>query len=539
MSKNLLSPALALLLFCFAFSSCQKADNDHANGNNQNNDNRESNREPNVYYVTDFGAKADTSFLSTAAIQKALDAATEAGGGKVVVTPGTYKIGTIVLKSNTTLEIMSGATLLGSPNLDDYIEMEWGHNKDRQPYHLITARDAENVEISGGGIIDGNGPAFWLDYDPANDPQWVKAKDLKVSPMAEIKNCKNVRIKDVEMRTGGGWTLHLYDSDHVQVQGVRILNNVFAPNGDGIDITGCFDVTISDCIIKTCDDAICLKTTVDSRECKRVVVSNNVIECLCAALKIGNETFRDISQVTFSNNIVYNSSRAFAIYAESAGTIEDITVNNLICDTKAPLIYNRPIHLSLYLPEPGAGGRNGDWMHKEQKQWDYEGREPRLRNISISNVISKTEGRILIAAEEGRYIENLTLRDITMTYPFIEDPRPNVEKAKSSQFSPMNPDAKVARAALVAENVKNMVVDNMTINWPLTNTIPRDWQHKKRIANGTFDEFELNYSAARQTEFSAIWGRGLVGGYINTPESKASDKSMPRFDIKNSSIAVK
>ena len=176
------------------------------------------------------------------------------------------------------------------------------------------------------------------------------------------------------------------------------------------------------------------------------LVSNNVIECLCAALKIGNETFRDISQVTFSNNIVYNSSRAFAIYAESAGTVEDITVNNLVCDTKAPLIYNRPIHLSLYLPDPGAGDRNGDWMHQEKKQWDYEGREPRLRNISISNVTSKTEGRILITAEEGRYIENLTLRDINLTYPFIEDPRPNVEKAKSSQFSPRNPEAKVARA---------------------------------------------------------------------------------------------
>ena len=111
----------------------------------------------------------------------------------------------------------------------------------------------------------------------------------------------------MELITGGGWTLHLYDSQHVQVRGVRLINNLFAPNGDGIDITGGSDITISDNIIKTCDDAVCLKTSFDSGECKRVVVSNNVIECSCVALKIGNESFFYIQQVTFNNNVIYNS----------------------------------------------------------------------------------------------------------------------------------------------------------------------------------------------------------------------------------------
>lgn len=96
---------------------------------------------------------------------------------------------------------------------------------------------------------NGNGPAFWQDFDPAEDPQWKMAKPLKISPMVEIQECQDVRIKDVLLLTGGGWTLHLYDSDRIQVQGVKIINDLYAPNGDGIDVSGCHDVTISGCIM--------------------------------------------------------------------------------------------------------------------------------------------------------------------------------------------------------------------------------------------------------------------------------------------------
>lgn len=489
--------------------------------------------------ITDYGAKGDSATLNTQFIQKAIDAAEKSGGGKVTVPPGIYISGTIHLKNNVTLEVQSGAKILGSPNIDDYYQHKWGHNKDRQPYHLILAHKVKNIEICGGGTIDGNGQAYWENWNIDSLPKWIMAKDLKVSPMVEIEKCKNVRIKDVTLKTGGGWTLHLYDSDHVQVKGAKILNNVYSPNGDGIDISGCFDVTISDCIIKTCDDAICLKTMVDTRECKRVVVTNCVIECLCAALKIGNETFRDISQVTFSNCVIYGSSRAFAVYSESAGTISDILVDNIVTDSKVPLIYNRPIHLSLYLPEPGAGGRNGDWMFKEKKQWDYQGREPVLKNITISNFICKTEGRILITAEDGRFIENLTMTNINMTYPWIENPIPDVERMKSSQFAPVKREAKTATAAIVIENVKNLQLNGLTINWPTTKEVPEEWKFPKKIANGTLDYFYPEYKAAVEVDFNAIYGRGLEGGYIEASQVTATNPKLKPFDIKNSTVTIK
>jgi hypothetical protein len=491
-----------------------------------------------IYNILDYGARGDSSFVNTLAIQRAIDACTAAGGGTVLVPPGIYISGTIHLKDNVKFEVMAGATILGSADLADYYEHKWGHNNDRQPYHLILAYRAKNIEICGGGIIDGNGPAFWKDFEPDSLPQWIMAKELKISPMFEVEECTDVRISDVTLKTGGGWTLHLYNSDHVQVRGVKILNNVYAPNGDGIDITGCYDVTISDCIIKTCDDAICVKTTVDSRDSKRIVVTNCVIECLCAALKIGNESFRDISQITFSNCVIYGSSRAFAIYAESAGTISDIVVDNIVTDSQVPLLYNRPIHLSLYLPAPGAGNRNGDWMFKDKVQWDYQGREPQMKNITISNFTAKTEGRILITAEDGRFIENLKLSNINLTYPWIENPITYVDEVKSSQFAPVKRSAKIAPAAMVLENVKNLQLSGLNITWPESDEVPMDWQFKKKIANGTLNSFFPVYGKAVEVDFHAIYGRGLSGGFIQAYGLTATSPVLKPIDIKSSSVRV-
>ena len=68
---------------------------------------------------------------------------------------------------------------------------KWGHNKDRQPWHLVLAYKANNIEICGGGTIDGNGQAFWQDWHLDSLPKWIMAKDEKVSPMLEIEECTN------------------------------------------------------------------------------------------------------------------------------------------------------------------------------------------------------------------------------------------------------------------------------------------------------------------------------------------------------------
>lgn len=480
-----------------------------------------------TFYITKFGAKIDGKTLNTNAIQNTIDKAFNAGGGIVVINNGTFLSGTIFLKSNVTLRIEAGATLLGSPNIADYKELTWGHNRDRQPYHLIVADSTENVTIEGNGIIDGNGQAFWADYEKDATgnmvvPRWIRPKEKKISPLIEITRSRNINVRDVTVKTGGGWNLHLFNCDVAKVRGVNIVNSLYSPNSDGIDITGCNDVIVSDCYIKTCDDAICLKTTADSRECHRITVTNCVIETLCVGLKMGCvESNKDMTDVTFSNCIINNSSRAIGIYVKDGAIYDRITISNVTASTNAPLVFNRPLQI----------------MVNQLKDTSKLGG---IRNVIVSNFICETEGRILLTCQEGGFIENVILRDIVLRYPMIEDPRLYLSGSGSSQFPKTkdHPKAVGAHAAVVAENIKNMVVDNLLIEWPSGSETPKAWQHPERIENGTARIHKPVYSKARQTEFSAFWGNKLSGGYIRVPLACSSSNEKSVIVISNSNIKI-
>ena len=103
------------------------------------------------YQVSDFGAKADGITLNTGAIQRAIDAVNERGGGRLVFGPGKYLTGSIYLKSNVTLHLERGAVLLGSNNPYDY---------DREPglnTAFLLARGQKNIGVTGEGLIDCRG----------------------------------------------------------------------------------------------------------------------------------------------------------------------------------------------------------------------------------------------------------------------------------------------------------------------------------------------------------------------------------------------
>ncbi|HKK61101.1 MAG TPA: glycosyl hydrolase family 28 protein, partial [Bacteroidales bacterium] len=433
--------------------------------------------------ITDYGARGGGEATDTKYIQLAIDDAEKAGGGTVILPPGVYRSGTLFLKDNVTFRVMAGATLLGSPNIDDYTEMTWGHNKDRQPYHLIVAKGKENVTIEGKGIIDGNGEKFWKPYQKDEDgkmitPRWIMAQDKKVSPLIEIVESRNIYIKDVTIKTGGGWNLHLHDCDIAKISGINITNNLYSPNSDGIDITGCSDVIVSDCYIKTCDDAICIKTTPDSRSAHRITINNCIVETLCVGLKLGaTESYKDITDVTMSNCVINNSSRAIGLYVREGGTFENINISNIVANTNAPLIFNRPIHLMVEkrTPDSPLGG---------------------IRNVKISDFTCVTEGRILMTCQEGGFMDNIMLNNITLRYPMIEDPRPMVEGSGSGQFPKpeLHPGAMGARGAIVADNINNLVIDNLNIQWPETSETPDQWAHPERIENGSMRIHRMDYS---------------------------------------------
>ncbi len=449
--------------------------------------------------ILDHGADPSGKTLSTLAIQKCIDLVHQNGGGLVIVPSGTYIAGTLHLKSYIDFHLMPGAVIKASEHLADYPKTtDVGHNKDRQPYHWIYAEGQTDLSISGKGKLDGSGPAFW--HEEPSPSGWFREKSERPSPMIEFKQCKNVRIEDIQVTNSPGWTIHLIGCDRCWVRGITIDNHLYGPNTDGIDINGSHDVIISDCFIKCGDDAIVLKTTPDSRTCERVTVTNCIIETNCVALKLGAlESYKDMRQVTFSNCVVTRSPRAFGLYCTQGGTFEDIAVSNIVCDTTNSLKFNRAIHIDL-------------------RKWSPDSPMGKIRNVTVSNFIARSDGRILMTAQEGALLENITLSQIQLIYPKIDDPYPKGLDAGGAQFSNNNKEARAARGAVVAENIRNLVLSDLQITWP----------PQKAPTKATPDE----------PEFAVIWGRNLNDGMIRCPIARSNKLTGMPYRLKDSSIKV-
>jgi len=360
-----------------------------------------------LFDVREYGAKGDGKTKDTALIQKAVEACAAAGGGAVYLSPGTYLSGTIVLKDNVTFHLEAGATLLGSTVLADYV-LQPGPppTGDANGKHLLFARDAENVTLSGSGRIDGQGRAFWVPANrvpPKSEDLWrdVATYDWKPgdrpSPMVEFFNCRNLRIEDVTLANSFGWTLRPIECDTVFIRGLKIRNPIIGPNTDGIDPTCCRNVFISDCDISTGDDCICLKSERPYGRLgvsKNITITNCVLTCCCNGLKFGTATAGGFENVTFSNSVIYNDDvplnarviSGIALEMVDGGWMDGVVISNIRMQRVRTPIFVR------------LGARHGSG---------------RLRGVSIDNV--RATGAILtssITGIPGHDVEDVTLSNI-------------------------------------------------------------------------------------------------------------------------------
>lgn len=260
-----------------------------------------------VFDVRDFGAKGDGIAKDTASVQRALDDCAAAGGGRVVVPPGTYVIGSVFLGDGTDLHLEAGAVLLGSPDLADYNADDaypQNHGSKHEGWsakHLVLAIGKERVSITGCGTIDGNARAFFADK-----PRWagaicwrdgaINARDAEHQgrPGQEIVfiESKDVVVRDVTLRDMACWSCFFHGCENVTVGGVTVRNDLRYLNTDGFDVDSCRNVSIGDCRITTGDDAIAIRgsparLTDPSRVCENVRVSNVVCRVSADGVRVG------------------------------------------------------------------------------------------------------------------------------------------------------------------------------------------------------------------------------------------------------------
>ena len=358
--------------------------------------------------ILDFGAIPGGEVLCTSALQSAMDACAAAGGGRVVVPAGKYKIGTVWLRSRVELHLEMGAELIASECLDDYNAADaYEQNfsciaEGWLGKHLIIAHEIEDCAITGFGAVNGNLHAFVYRVDSDVDKVygWCHGRSelrdkekMRPGQLICFIECKNVRVQDITIMDSPCWSCFLHGCEYVQIRGVKIKNPIWMLNSDGIDIDTSRYVTVSDCIIETGDDAITLRADegrVKNKDmhCEFVTVTNCVLKTGICAFRIGVGT--GIIRHARIHGIVIrgalNIVQLCTAYGErGCANIEDVHFSDISAEGTDRLLQ--------------AFARNGAY----------------IKNVSIENVCLAADVMTSVEVVDGS-IDGIALRNIEMNF---------------------------------------------------------------------------------------------------------------------------
>ncbi|KAA6475207.1 glycoside hydrolase family 28 protein [Bacillus swezeyi] len=315
---------------------------------------------PNRHFdVTEFGADASGKADSTAAIQRAIDEAHQAGGGTAIVPKGVFRSGALRLKSNVELHIEQGAVIKFSQNPDDYLPVVLTRFEGVELYNyspLIYAYEAENIALTGKGTLDGQGDEeHWWPWKRGTNGQPSQEKDRDALfemaernvPVEERRfgkghylrpnfiqpyRCQNILIEDVTVLNSPMWQVHPVLCENVTVDGVKVVGH--GPNTDGVNPESCKNVVIKHCHFDNGDDCIAVKSgrNADGRRinipAENIVIENNEMKDGHGGVTIGSEISGGVNNIFAEGNLMDspNLDRALRIKTNSVrgGILENI-----------------------------------------------------------------------------------------------------------------------------------------------------------------------------------------------------------------------
>ena len=357
------------------------------------------------YLIRDYGAVSDTTQLSTEAVQRAIDDCHRAGGGRVVVSTGNYKVGTLVLRSHVNLHLEAGATIYGSTSLADYKPMRSSYVSLRtqtETVQLIYADNVDDVVIDGFGTIDGQGRAFpklsWND------------EGITRPHLLRFIQSRDVVVKDVMLKNSGCWMQHYLACDRLRIEGIKVRNrNNY--NNDALDIDGCHDVVVRGMIADSDDDGITLKST-SPRCCENIRIADCVVSSHCNAVKLGTETNGGFRNINISGIVVKPSedqeekffgqwigSSAISLEIVDGGVLENVSISDFTVEgTESPIF--------IRLGNRGRGYKEGQVIDNVGK---IDG--VRLHHIQVRNAGSMG---CSITGLPGHPVENVCIDHVTI-----------------------------------------------------------------------------------------------------------------------------
>jgi polygalacturonase len=396
--------------------------------------------------VTAYGAKPGDETLDTPAIQAAIDACAARGGGRVLVPAGRFRFGTLMLASRIELHLAAGAVLEASGRIDDHPILDikgnvGDHGSDEGGLRgLIVAHALEDVAITGHGLIDGNGDAYW-------EPGFIgsgRSRPSNPRPRFGIwfLDSKRVTLEHFHMRDPPMYFITSERSEDVVVDGIRLDANPLSPNSDGIQIEGGSSIRIANVAIRTGDDAIVLKSK-GSGPVEDVSVTNSYLQSDDSAFKFGTGTALSMKRVLFADSIIARSRIGIAIFMKDGGTIEQFTARGIEIDTASRHATDYPIYLDL-------------------DRRDDASKLGTLRDITLSDIRIRSRGNILVNGHPDAHFENLTLRAIDFR---IVDPVDLTGlRGKPRGNALLKPLAQIVDYARVDAHVTIAHVDGLTLD---------------------------------------------------------------------------
>ena len=461
------------------------------------------------YNITDFGAKADGVFLNSRIIQKAIDYVSENGGGRIIFTPGKFLSGSIYMKSNVTLHLEEGATLLGSTNPFDYV---------KDPYvgwmSLLFAIKQDNIALTGKGTIDGQGfkTAYnmcdFINKGIVDDPMKLDRPNETNRPEnVYFRECNNVKVIGITLRDPASWNQTYDQCKNVYIDSIYVDCKSYW-NNDGIDIVDCDGVIIRNSFVDAADDVFCFKSHDPNSMCQNVLLENCTGRSSANGIKFGTVSRGGFKNFTIRNITIYDTFRSAITFASvDGGEIENINVDGIRSFNTGNVIFLRTgerwhgnkkgymkdiviknVYAEVPITKPDAG-------------YSYEGPVEDLpRNISPASIVGIPT----------MPIENVHMENIEIVYPGAGNPNyayrgttpaeldsiPEMITAypEFSQFKELPAWAfyirhaagitfknvtftakdKDYRPAIVADDVKGLTIDNVKFNEP-------DSKSKKQI----------------------------------------------------------
>ncbi|HKK73940.1 MAG TPA: glycosyl hydrolase family 28 protein [Saprospiraceae bacterium] len=417
------------------------------------------------YSVLNFGGIGNGKQDESTAIQKAIDACCRNGGGTVFIPAGlTLLTGPFCLKSNVTLHVERGARLIANPDESVYTQSAFRENKGEGSI-WISGEHVENVGITGGGIIDGNGIAFM--GAERKDSYLLKPFDV-IDPrphLLTLIDVKNISIYNITFTNAAYWGLHFIGCENVLIRDVFIFNSLKIRNGDGIDIDHSQNVNISNCHIESGDDCICFKNRREYAEygpCSDITVTGCTLTSTSCAIKFGSENMDEIKNVVINNCIIKNSNRGIGIQNRDEGTISNILISNIILDCRlfSDVWWGKaePIYVTAF-PRAKKDGKDGGIRFPPNATKGHVGK---VSNIFFSNIRCTSENGIFVAAENASKVDNIQFKDISIHLNKVTPYKGGSYDCRPCEGTDMIFDD---TAGFYLMNVANISIKNCQLTW--------------------------------------------------------------------------